>query len=107
MAQIVPTEVLDASSVEGRFARLGRGALNGFPVVVENELSIPPFPPSEDSQRIPVERYSDCFSGLELVGMNPCDCPCQVDLVPPEEADIALAQPGGERELGHVGQMRR
>lgn len=43
---------------------------------------------AQDAHCRTVERHCDCFPSLCLVGMNPCEPPLQIDLVPTQSSYI-------------------
>ncbi|MBL8518236.1 MAG: hypothetical protein JNM76_14840 [Betaproteobacteria bacterium] len=115
VAKVVEGEVLDAGAGAGlvpcgggeaavQAVQLGRLLVA---LVDEHPFLVSAFLLGQDVERVVIQRHRDGVAGFGLASADPCGAARGVDLVPLQPGDVGRAEPRGQREAGHAGQVWR
>src|SRR4051812_5065705 len=90
VSQVMPAEIFESGCPEGLLPNLGINGFDRFTVIREHEPRVHSELPLDHLTGDPVERNTDAFTALGLVGMNPSDVALHIHLTPFKSLHIGL-----------------
>jgi hypothetical protein len=107
VAQVVPAKVRNADPPQVIAPCLRVGVDDWLAVISEDAFGMSPVLPCEHLDRQVAQRDVDVLATLGVLGSDPASLAIKVELRPPQAGDVALPEPGRQREQHNVALVLR